>query len=105
MADNLRAKLKKNTVAAPVTRTADTFLPRIGTSPSETRNKNRTTFYLPDHIRRGLKLTAADQDTTANDLVLTAIDEYVDRHPEIAHWFQPADDSAAAAGGTSQANT
>lgn len=93
MADDLRAKLKRNTAATPAKRTADTFLPRIGASPSETRNKNRTTFYLPDHIRRGLKLTAADQDTTANDLVLTALDEYVEHHPEIAHWFKPSGES------------
>lgn len=89
MADNLRAKLKKNTTPTPAKRAAETFLPRVAASASETRNKNRTTFYLPDHIRLGLKRVAVEQDTTVNDLVLTAIDFYVDHHQDIAHMFQP----------------
>lgn len=89
MADNLRAKLKKNTTAAPAKRTADTFVPTRATAPSAARNNARTTVYLPPHIRRGLKLTAADQGVTTNELILRAIDEYAATHDEVARWFEP----------------
>ena len=89
MADDLRAKLKRNTVPAPAKRTAETFLPRTNVTAGEVRNKSRTTFYLPEPIRRGLKLTAAAQGTTVNHLVLTAIHEYLGNHPETAQWFTP----------------
>lgn len=88
MADNLRAKLKKNTTAAPAKRTAETFLPNRATAPSTARNNTRTTVYLPPHIRRGLKLTSADQGVTTNELVLRAIDEYAAAHPEVSRWFE-----------------
>lgn len=82
MSEKLRAKLQQNISDKPVARAAETF----NTTGTEAK-KNRTTVYIPDNLLRGLKFAATDHDTTVNDLVLAAINEYITNHPEIQHWF------------------
>ncbi|OBG11809.1 hypothetical protein A5768_11360 [Mycolicibacterium fortuitum] len=46
-------------------------------------NSKRTTIFLDDDRKRRLKLAAINGDTTMNALIVTAVDEYFDRHPEL----------------------
>ena len=46
-------------------------------------NSRRTTIFLDDDRKRRLKLAALNGDTTMNALIVTAINEYFERHPEL----------------------
>lgn len=76
---DLRAKLAKTTAATPVVRTAQTFTSSGTTGTRATaaeRNNSRTTVYLAPELRRQLKVAAAERDTTMNDIITVAIQQW-----------------------------
>ena len=95
MSKELRAKLAQNTTDQPIARAAETF--STAATPNHTAKRARTTFYIPDPILRGLKFLATDRDTTVNDLVLTAINEYIANHPDTQHWFNRPNETTSPA--------
>lgn len=45
----------------------------------KTEHKEKTTFYAPKRIKRRIKLLADDENVKMNDIILRAVQEYLDR--------------------------
>ena len=82
MPNNLSSKVAKVGAAQPEARTASTL-----SSAADQRNRNRTTIYLSEDVRRGLRIHAIEKKTTMNDLIVAAIMEYASTRPELSNLF------------------
>lgn len=84
---DLRSKLAKTTAAAPIVRTAQTFTggtaDAAAATPAAGRNNARTTVYLAPELRRQLKVAAAERDTTMNDIITAAIQQWFVNNPHL----------------------
>lgn len=61
----------------------DNWVSGVSTLEPIVKNLKRTTIYLPENLRQALKLLALQEDTTMTDLIITALENHLEKHTNI----------------------
>ena len=72
-----RIEISKKPIPREATQFIDNWVSGNTQNINLNANLKRTTIYLPEELRRNLKIKAANQKTTMTDLIIEAIEKYL----------------------------
>ncbi len=61
----------------------DNWVSGVSTPDPIVKNLKRTTIYLPKNLRQALKLLALQEDTTMTDIIITSLENHLEKHTNI----------------------